>query len=81
MDEMLRTNDVIRDQAEEQEAIYLPPYYFAESGCARRLIRLMKADAAKRKFRNGFYPRWRMHQKSPMMRPNGWQLKRRFLLK
>ena len=48
LDEMLRTNDVIRDQAEEQEAIYLPPYYFAESGCARRLIRLMKADAAKR---------------------------------
>lgn len=48
LDEMLRTNDVIRDQAEEQEAIYLPPYYFAESGCARRLIRLMKVDAAKR---------------------------------
>lgn len=48
LDEMLRTNDVIRDQAEEQEAIYLPPYYFAESGCARRLIRLMEADAAKR---------------------------------
>lgn len=48
LDEMLRTNDVIRDQAEEQEAIYLPPYYFAESGCARRLIRLMKADAVKR---------------------------------
>ena len=48
LDEMLRTNDVIRDQAEEQEAIYLPPYYFAESGCARRLIRLMKADVAKR---------------------------------
>ena len=48
LDAMLRTNDVIRDQAEEQEAIYLPPYYFAESGCARRLIRLMEADAAKR---------------------------------
>ena len=48
LDEMLRTNDVIRDQTEEQEAIYLPPYYFAESGCARRLIRLMKADAVKR---------------------------------
>lgn len=48
LDEMLRTNDVIRDQAEGQEEIYLPPYYFAESGCARRLIRLMKADVAKR---------------------------------
>ena len=48
LDEMLRTNDVIRDQAEGQEEIYLPPYYIAESGCARRLIRLMKADVAKR---------------------------------
>ena len=48
LDEMLRINDVIRDQAEGQEEIYLPPYYFAESGCARRLIRLMKADVAKR---------------------------------
>lgn len=47
LDEMLRTNDVIRDQAEEQEAIYLPPYYFAESGCARRLLRLMNCDRAK----------------------------------
>ena len=48
LDEMLRTNDVIRDQAEELEAIYLPPYYFAESGCAKRLIHLMNYDAAKR---------------------------------
>lgn len=50
LDEMLRTNDVIRDlcpvQSEsttgtDTEAIYLPPYYFSESGCAKRLIRLM----------------------------------------
>ncbi len=41
LDEMIRTNDVIRDVAEEQDAIYLPPYYFSESGCAKRLLRLM----------------------------------------
>lgn len=41
LDEMIRTNDVIRDVAGEQEAIYLPPYYFSESGCAKRLLRLM----------------------------------------
>ena len=35
MDEMIRTNDVIRDEAEDREAIYLPPYYFSESGCAK----------------------------------------------
>ena len=28
LDEMIRTNDVIRDEAEDREAIYLPPYYF-----------------------------------------------------
>ena len=41
LDEMIRTNDVIRDAIGEQEAIYLPPYYFSESGCAKRLLRLM----------------------------------------
>ena len=47
LDEMLRTNDVIQDQEiivsekNSQTAIYLPPYYFAESGCAKRLIRLI----------------------------------------
>lgn len=48
LDEMIRSGDVIRNQ--DAEAIYLPPYYFSESGCAKRLIRLllcrrkMKAD-------------------------------------
>ena len=48
LDEMIRTGDVIRDQ--DVEAIYLPPYFFSESGCAKRLISLllcgrkMKAD-------------------------------------
>ena len=28
---------------EREAAIYLPPFYFAESGCAKRLIRLMNA--------------------------------------
>lgn len=43
LDEMLRTNDVIKDVdlEHEVEAIYLPPYYFSEVGCAKRLIRLM----------------------------------------
>lgn len=48
---MIRTGDVIRDQ--DAEAIYLPPYFFSESGCAKRLIRLllcrrkMKTDTEK----------------------------------
>ncbi len=37
LDEMLRTKDVIQ----EEEAIYLPPYYFSESGCAKRLLELL----------------------------------------
>ena len=28
LDEMIRTNDVIRDEAEDREAIYLPPILF-----------------------------------------------------
>ena len=47
LDEMIRTNDVIRDVAEEEEAIYLPPYYFSESGCAKRLLRLMSSGRKK----------------------------------
>lgn len=39
LDEMLRTEDVIR----EEEAIYLPPFYFSETGCAKRILRLMSA--------------------------------------
>ena len=40
LDEMLRTKDVIQDE----EAIYLPPFYFSETGCARRLVRLLLAE-------------------------------------
>ena len=47
LDEMIRTNDVIRDEAGEQEAVYLPPYYFSESGCAKRLFRLMSCGKKK----------------------------------
>lgn len=39
LDEMLRTGDVIRDE----EAIYLPPFYFSEVGCAKRLLNLLEA--------------------------------------
>ena len=47
LDEMIRTNDMIRDEAEDREAIYLPPYYFSESGCAKRLLRLMSCGKKK----------------------------------
>lgn len=47
LDEMIRTNDVIRDEAEDWEVIYLPPYYFSESGCAKRLLRLMSCGKKK----------------------------------
>ena len=47
LDEMIRTNDVIRDEAEDREAIYLPPYYFSESGCAKRLLRLTSCGKKK----------------------------------
>ena len=42
LDEMLRTSDVIMDE----EAIYLPPFYFSETGCARRMLRLLTAQRA-----------------------------------
>ena len=46
LDEMLRTNDVIGDTGleHEVEAIYLPPYFFSETGCAKRLFRLMSVN-------------------------------------
>ena len=31
----------IRDRIQDEEAIYLPPYYFSESGCAKRLLELL----------------------------------------
>lgn len=40
LDEMLRTEDVIR----EEEAIYLPPFFFSETGCAKRLLKLLSAE-------------------------------------
>lgn len=40
LDEMIRTGDVIK----EEEAIYLPPFYFSETGCAKRLIRLLSEE-------------------------------------
>lgn len=39
LDEMLRTEDVIR----EEDAIYLPPFFFSETGCAKRLLKLLLA--------------------------------------
>lgn len=40
LDEMLRTEDLIS----EDEAIYLPPFYFAETGCAKKLRHLLSAQ-------------------------------------
>ncbi len=40
LDDMLRAGDVVR----EEEAIYLHPFYFAETGCARLLLRLLEAE-------------------------------------
>ena len=40
LDEMLRTEDVIR----EEDAIYLPPFFFSETGCAKRLLKLLMAE-------------------------------------
>ncbi|KIR01252.1 RecD-like DNA helicase YrrC [Lachnospiraceae bacterium TWA4] len=40
LDEMIRTSDVIKDE----EAIYLPPFYFSETGCAKRLIDLQESS-------------------------------------
>ncbi len=40
LDEMLKSDDLISDE----EAIYLPPFYHAETGCARRLQLLMTED-------------------------------------
>ena len=40
LDEMLRTEDVIR----EEDAIYLPRFFFSETGCAKRLLKLLMAE-------------------------------------
>lgn len=40
LDEMLRTEDVIKDE----DAIYLPPFYFSETGCAKRFLKLMETE-------------------------------------
>lgn len=39
LDEMIRVEDVKLDG----EAIYLPPFYFSEVGCARRLLKILNA--------------------------------------
>ena len=42
LDEMLRQEDVIR----QEEAIYLPPFYFSESGTAKRMAKLLEQPAS-----------------------------------
>lgn len=43
LDEMLRSGDLICENG-ETEAIYLPPFYHAECGLAKRISRLLSAD-------------------------------------
>lgn len=40
LDEMIRTDDVIK----EDEAIYLPPFYFSETGCAKSMLHLLERE-------------------------------------
>ena len=47
LDEMIRTKDVITESlgdvktnGHEEKAIYLPPFYFSETGCVRRLKKI-----------------------------------------
>ena len=53
LDEMLRVSDVIKDKVSpsgregglgQDEAIYLPPFYFSETGCAKRLLKLLSSE-------------------------------------
>ncbi|MCD7751527.1 MAG: ATP-dependent RecD-like DNA helicase [Lachnospiraceae bacterium] len=53
LDEMLRVSDVIKDKVSplgregglgHGEAIYLPPFYFSETGCAKRLLKLLSSE-------------------------------------
>lgn len=40
LDEMLQTEDVIQDE----DAIYLPPFYYSEFGCAKKILHLLDAE-------------------------------------
>lgn len=40
LDEMIRADDVIK----EDEAIYLPPFYFSETGCAKSMLHLLERE-------------------------------------
>ena len=44
MDQMLRDKDLIR----EEDAVYLPPFYYAETGTANKLKRLAAEPAQDR---------------------------------
>ncbi|MDF2544591.1 MAG: ATP-dependent exonuclease alpha subunit - helicase superfamily er [Herbinix sp.] len=44
MDQMLKEKDLIQ----EEEAIYLPPFYYAETGTANKLLKLARQPAADR---------------------------------
>lgn len=43
LDEMLQTEDVIQDE----DAIYLPPFYYSEVGCAKKILHLLDAEKQK----------------------------------
>lgn len=45
MDEMFRCKDLIKEKMEEEEVVYLPPFYYAETGVAGKLMRLAAEPA------------------------------------
>lgn len=48
LDQMLKDQDLIRDVKEELDAIYLPAFYYAETGVANKLIKLAGSPASDR---------------------------------
>lgn len=44
MDDMIQTKDLIK----EDESIYMPPFFYAESGTAKRLVELTEAEDKKK---------------------------------
>lgn len=48
LDEMLLVRDLIQEVTSEEEAIYLPPFYYAEIGTAGKLLKLASEPAADR---------------------------------
>lgn len=44
LDEMIRVHDFITEEKDGERIIYLPPFFFAETGCVRRLRAIQEND-------------------------------------